>query len=106
MKVLLDECVNHDLRPLLVGHVVATVSYLGWKGTKNGALLRRAATEGFVTPVTTDAANEGQHAVGSLPIAVVILHAASNRIQDLRPLVPECLAVLARLERPGFHHVG
>ena len=56
--------------------------------------------------MTTDGAIEGQHAVVSLPLAVVILHAASNWIQDVRPLVPECLRVLIHLAGPGFYHVG
>lgn len=37
---------------------------------------------------------------GSVRIAVLILRARSNRIQDLLPVIPECLAALERL-RPG-----
>jgi hypothetical protein len=36
MKVLLDECVTHELRPPVTGHDVYTVAYLGWSGTRNG----------------------------------------------------------------------
>jgi hypothetical protein len=40
---LLDENLPHDLIAGLVGHSVATVQGLGWAGTKNGDLLRRAS---------------------------------------------------------------
>jgi len=39
LKILLDESVPVQVRNALVGHVVSTVSGLGWKGMENGALL-------------------------------------------------------------------
>ena len=47
MKVLLDECVTHELRPMVTGHDVYTVAYLGWSGTRNGQLIARAAADAF-----------------------------------------------------------
>jgi hypothetical protein len=47
VKLLLDENLPHDLRHHLVGHEVFTVTYMGWSGTKNGALLLLAADAGF-----------------------------------------------------------
>ena len=43
MRVLLDENLPHDLTGALIGHSVSTVQALGWAGTKNGALLKRAS---------------------------------------------------------------
>ena len=44
MKLLLDENIPHEIRPLLVPmHDVFTVAYLGWSGTENGDLLTLAA---------------------------------------------------------------
>jgi hypothetical protein len=43
VRVLLDENLPHDLIAALVGHSVSTVQGLGWDGTKNGALLKRAS---------------------------------------------------------------
>jgi hypothetical protein len=43
MKLLLDECVTHDLRVDLVGHEVHTVDEAGLKGLENGDLLKAAA---------------------------------------------------------------
>jgi len=51
VRVLLDENVPHDLIAALVGHSISTVQGLGWDGTKNGALLKRASglIDAFVT---------------------------------------------------------
>ena len=43
MKLLLDECVAHDLKHSLAGHEVLTVVEAGYKGMTNGALLRAAS---------------------------------------------------------------
>jgi hypothetical protein len=45
--VLLDENLAHALRHVLRVHQVFTVSYLGWNGIENGALITRAEAEGF-----------------------------------------------------------
>ena len=54
MWVLLDECLPRRLLRGLPGHEVHTVQGLGWSGTKNGALLRRVASDGFEVFVTVD----------------------------------------------------
>jgi hypothetical protein len=97
MKILLDECVVQEFRHLIVGHDVYTVGYMGWSGTKNGALLNRAAAERFDALVTTDQNIEYQQNLATLPIAVVTLIAPSNDIDDLRPLVPGLLKALSQL---------
>ena len=47
MKVLLDENLDRRLRNHLGSHEVFTVSYKGWDGLKNGALLSAAEDQGF-----------------------------------------------------------
>jgi len=42
MKILLDECVTHKLKPYLDPHEVSTVRDQGWPGLKNGELLSLA----------------------------------------------------------------
>ena len=99
MHVLLDENLPHDLIEALAGHSVSTVHGLGWAGTKNGALLKRAsgAIDAFVT---MDTNLEHQQNVTALPFGIVVVGAPSNRMQDLAPLVPEMLAALRKV-RPG-----
>ncbi len=54
MKVLLDEDLPHNLRPLLIQHDVFTTQHLGWAGVKNGALLNLATENGFEVFITAD----------------------------------------------------
>ncbi len=93
-RVLLDECLPRRLRRELPGYEVRTVQELGWAGTRNGALLRRAAAEGFAAFVTVDRNLEYQQHLPGVSLGVVALRARSNDIADLRPLMPEVLAVL------------
>ena len=97
MKILLDENLPHELRHHLAGHDVFTVAYMGWSGTKNGALLARAAQDGFDAFITMDNGVAYQQNPASLPLSVVILSAPSNDISDLLPLVPELLRRLSTL---------
>jgi hypothetical protein len=78
------------LRHHLPGHDAFTTTFMGWAGTKNGALLGLAASEQFHALITTDAAIEDQQNLATLPVSVVILHARSNGLRDLLPLVPNC----------------
>ncbi len=68
---------------------------MGWAGSTNGELLHRAAVGGFDALVTVDRGFEYQQDVSNLPIPVVIMMAARNRVQDLQPLVPGVIAVLS-----------
>ena len=95
MRLRLDECVDRRLRDIL-GHDVSTVVGLGWAGTRNGALLSRARGQCDVF-VTVDRNLAFQQAIDSLPFAVVVLRAKSNRLSDLRPLVPFLLNALSTL---------
>ena len=93
MKVLLDECVDRRLAREIQGHVVDTVTGLGWASVKNGELLVRAEGR-FDAFVTVDRNLAFQQATHRFSFAVVILHARSNRLADLQPLVPRLLEVL------------
>jgi hypothetical protein len=105
VRVLLDENLPHDLIAALAGHTVSTVQGIGWAGTKNGALLKRASGVTDVL-VTMDRKLEHQQDLSVLPFGVVVVGARSNRMADLLPVVPEMLAALERV-RPGkVEHVG
>ena len=99
MRVLLDENLPHDLIATLADHDVVTVQGLGWAGTLNGELLRRASgtIDAFVT---MDRKLERQHDLSTLPFGVVVVVARSSKIQDLLPLVEAMLGALAVL-KPG-----
>ncbi len=97
MKVLLDENLPHNLRQMLNGHDVYTVAYMGWAAVANGALLRAAAGAGFDVFLTMDAGVEYQQYAAALPLAVVVMRAKSNRLDEIRPLLPAVLATFETL---------
>ena len=99
MRVLLDECVPRKIRGELPSHDVQTVAEMGWGGTKNGALLRRAASE-FDVLLTVDQGVPYQQNIGGLSLALVIIKAPSNDINDLRPKMSKVFRVLETIQ-PG-----
>ena len=99
MRVLLDECVPRKLKLELSGHDVRTVTEMGWSGVKNGPLLRRASQE-FNVFLTVDQGVEYQQNLVGLDLAVVVLVAKSNDIDDLQPLMPRVRDTLDQIS-PG-----
>lgn len=105
MRVLLDECVPRALRRDIPGHEVKTVAEAGWAGVKNGELLRLAATA-FDLVITVDRNLEYQQSFGGLSLAVIVIHAPSNDIGVLRPLMPAVVAAIAQARAGVVTHVG
>lgn len=93
MRILLDEDLPRRLGALLVGHESVTVQRAGWSGIKNGKLLALAGTQ-FEVFLTMDSGLEFQQSMATLPVAVLIIEALSNRMEHLEPLVPEMLKEL------------
>ena len=105
MRILLDESLPTELRDELPRHAVRSVGEMGWSALKNGELLRRAADQ-FDVFLTADQNLQYQQNLQSLPIAVAVLVANSNRIQSLKPLVPNLLAALAVVQPRTLFHIG
>ena len=96
MKVLLDECVDWRLARDLSSHEVSTAGQMGWSSLKNGELLALAA-QYFDVFVTVDRKLSFQQNISTLKLAVVVLRAQTNRLADLRPLIPARLTLLPGL---------
>ncbi|HEX8148219.1 MAG TPA: DUF5615 family PIN-like protein [Pyrinomonadaceae bacterium] len=105
MKLLLDECIDRRLAKNLTGHDVTTVPQMGRAGIKNGALLTLAENE-FDVFITVDRNLSFQQNLPKFNIAVLVLHASSNRLADLQPLAPEILAALPTLTKGDAQHIG
>jgi len=105
VKVLLDECVPARLGRLLAEHSVATVQRHGWAGIKNSDLLALAEKE-FDAFVTVDRKISIQQDLTKFKIAVLLIRARTNRLQDIRPLVPELSQALAHTATGMFATVG
>ena len=93
MRVLLDECVDWRLLRDLTGHDVKTARQMGWSEVKNGKLLLLTA-EHFDVFVTVDRNLSFQNKVIDLPLAVMVLVAPTNRLMDLRALLPRLLPAI------------
>lgn len=105
MKILLDECVDQRLAGDLTGHEVRTVKQMGWKSKQNGELLNLAANH-FAVLVTTDRSLSFQHNLKRSNIAVIVLTAPTNRLSDLRPIIPALLDALPFVKKGEVREVG
>jgi predicted nuclease of predicted toxin-antitoxin system len=105
VRVLLDESLPRPLAALLSGHEVRTVAATGWSGVENGELLRLAA-ERFDVVITADRNLEHQQNLRTLPVAVVVLAASTNRLESLAPLVAELLELLKTLPPRRLVRIG
>ena len=91
---MLDECVPARLARELAPHSVTTVQRRGWAGIKNGDLLALAQHE-FDVLITVDRKVSEEQDLTNLTIAVMLLRAATNRLEHLRPLAGKILEKLA-----------
>ena len=105
MKILLDECVDWRLSRVLVSHEVKSAREMGWTSIKNGELLTLAADH-FDAFVTTDRNLSFQQNPSRLRIAVIVLHAKTNRHADLLPLTSHLLEAIKNAVSGAILHVG
>ena len=82
-----------------------TVPLRGWAGIKNGDLLALAEKE-FDVFITVDRKISTQQDLMKFKIPVLLLHARTNRLEDIRPLVPEVLKTLDRATAGTLTTVG
>ena len=105
MRILLDECLPRRLARALTGHEVKTVPEMGWASIKNGELLSRADGH-FDAFLTIDRSLSFQQNISRFRLALLVLHAKSNRLADLEPLVPQILAALTSASPGKTIHIS
>jgi hypothetical protein len=93
VRILLDENVPSELSEALPGHDVWTVTRRRWSGTKNGALLRRAASE-FDAFITLDRSIQHQQVLPPTLIFIT-LRPNGNLPANVVELAPQILEALA-----------
>lgn len=92
----MDECLPVDFRHSFEGlHDAHSVEWAGFKGKKNGELLRAAEMASYDVLVTVDRAIIHQTNAGRA-LSIVIIHSKTNRL-DLLPLAPGILHALATI---------
>jgi hypothetical protein len=100
MRLLIDECIDQGLRHEFPGHDCQTAQYVKLTGLKNGALLAAAEAAGFDAIITVDQSIPFQQDLRGRRIALLILTAPTNRLRDLKRLVPSAMTALSSIE-PG-----
>ena len=106
MRLLLDECVPRRLKQDLAGHDVWTVVERGWSSKRNGELLKLMLQERFEALLTVDQNFEFQQNVRQSGIAVVVVASRTNRLKELRPLVPQMLEALEKVLPGDLVRIG
>ncbi|MBA3946384.1 MAG: hypothetical protein H0X37_17705 [Herpetosiphonaceae bacterium] len=80
----------------LVGHHFVHITDTALRSTKNGALLREVAS-GYDVFLTTDHNIPFQQNLQQFPLAFVVIHAVSNKLEDVLPFIPSVLVALDRI---------
>jgi predicted nuclease of predicted toxin-antitoxin system len=93
MKILLDECIDRRLAREFGDYEIKTVPQMGWAGIKDRELLILAASV-FDVFITADRNLSFQQNLSPFDLSLIVLQAQSNRLADLKPLVPKILDVL------------
>lgn len=94
--MLIDESLPVELADELPFET-STVRAQDWLGLRNGVLLRAAVAAGFTVIVTADGNLKYQQNLRKICIAAVVVQRVRNRIEDLRPLVPQIVAAIPGL---------
>jgi len=107
MKLLLDECLPRKMKFLFLrsGHHCETVREAGFGGKENGELLSLAEGK-FDVLITVDKSLKHQQNISDRKIAILVIRAASNDIDDIRPHFPKMLAVLHSVTPGQIVEVG
>src|SRR6266542_4126156 len=106
MRLLLDECVPRPLLRDLTGHDAHHVVDMGWSSKRNGELLELMLADRFEALFTVDQNLPFQQNLRASGIAVVIAVARTNRVKELRPLMPSILNALGDVKAGEVIRVG
>lgn len=85
---------------------VSTVGKLGWKGTKNGELIRLAAKHNFDVLITSDKKIADEAIRDELMIPVLILDSVKNEMSEIIPILPTVFETIETGLQSGFHLVS
>jgi hypothetical protein len=106
MRVLLDECIDEELRHCFRCHDCQTCRYAGLKGLANGQLLTAAEQARFEVLITVDQNIPYQQRLRGREISVVVLQARTTTFDDLLTLVPDVLTALEVMKAGDVVRIG
>lgn len=93
MKILLDENLDIQLVATMPGHQVDHVKAVGWRGIKNGELLRLTRSK-YDVFVTLDRGILFQHNHDGERLIIVVLRTANSKFETIQPLLPKLMRFL------------
>jgi len=105
MRVLLDECLPRKLKHDIRADFVRTVPEMGWASVENGALLN-LAQGAFDVFITRDRNLGYQQNLQLFDLAVIVLVAPSNDIDDLRPLMNAMNETIPNMHPREVKHIS
>lgn len=105
MRILLDECIDENLRHGFAGHDCHTCRYAGLKGLANGVLLTAAEEAGYDVLITVDKNMPHQQNLRGRRISVIVLEGRSSSFDDLVILMPDVLVAVDVLQPGQVLHV-
>lgn len=98
MKILLDECLPLDFRHCFQDYHAHTAEWAGFKGIKNGQLLREAEGAGYAVFLTTDKGILHQQNLAGRRMSIILIRSRTNKIEDLLPAVDAIIRELRIIE--------
>lgn len=104
MRVLFDHNLPRKLRNEFAPHFVSLTKEQGWNDLGNGKLLD-AAQSLFDVLLTADANIYHQQKVARFDIAVIVLRVYDLRPDSLRPLIPDVLDLLNKVEPGKIYYI-
>lgn len=106
MRILLDECIDENLRHSFAGHECHTCRYAGLKGLANGELLAAAEQAGYDVLITVDKNMPHQQNLRDRGISVIVLDGRSTSFDDLVILMPDVLTAVDALQPGQLLRIG
>jgi hypothetical protein len=103
MKLLLDECLPEDLKDLILEHEVFSVSDMGWKGIKNGELMKRAAESKFEVFLTADKNLPFQQNISKYDLTIIVFDVFRNTVPELKKRLPRLYEILPEIEKAKLY---
>lgn len=105
MKLLLDECLPHELRGWLSEHEVHTAKWAKLDGISNGHLLS-AAENRYDTLITVDTSLRSQNKVSKFQIGVILVITKSNKPAEIEKKIDAIKEALKRIKKGHVIVVG
>jgi hypothetical protein len=102
VKIPLDECLPLDFRHSFPGHDAHSAEWAGFKGKKNGELLREAELAAYEVLLTVDQGIPHQQNLTGRKLAIIAIRTRTNQLEDLLPLVDLILTTIETIDAGQF----